>query len=170
MEKPLIEENSRIPPNSEPAESKELEVYQEKYILSEETAKAILKEKDGPNLLAFANGEFKIGDWQAAKKIEHAVCFGINPADYDFSQDQAKEINAKGGGIVSYVRKGKKLPSLDLIRAYQNALKKFCEDRTQSDRNDKSTFKGEPSITFVNKKSRQVVIFDRENKDFYNSL
>ena len=165
LEKPLIEDNSRIPPNSEPAESKELEVYQEKYILSEETAKAILKEKYGPNLVAFANGEFKIGDWQAAKKIEHAVCFGINPADYDFSHDQAKKINDKGG-IVSYVRKGNKLPSLDLIRAYQNAIKNFCEDRTQSDRNYESTFRGEPSITFFNEETRQAVIFDRETKIF----
>jgi hypothetical protein len=67
---------------------------------------------------------------------------------------------------VSYVRKGNRLPSLDLIRAYQNAIKNFCEDRNQSDRNDKSTFRGEPSITFFNKKTRQVAVFNRETKIF----
>jgi len=67
---------------------------------------------------------------------------------------------------VVYVRKGNKLPSLDLIRTYQNAIKNFCEDRNQSDRNDKSTFRGEPSITFFNQETRQVVIFDRETKIF----
>ena len=67
---------------------------------------------------------------------------------------------------MAYLRKGKKLPSLDLIRAYQNAIKNFCEDRNQSDRNDKSTFRGEPSITFFNQETRQVVIFDRETKIF----
>jgi len=36
-------------------------------------------------------------------------------------------------GIVSYVR------SLDLIRAYQTAVKNFCEDINQSTRNDEST-------------------------------
>ena len=53
-----------------------------------------------------------------------------------------------------------------MIRAYQNAIKHFCEDRNQSDRNDKSTFRGEPSITFFNEETRQVVIFDRETKIF----
>jgi hypothetical protein len=67
---------------------------------------------------------------------------------------------------VAYVRKGKTLPNLDLIRAYQNAIKNFCEDRTQSDRNNKSTFRGDPSITFFNEKSRQAVIFNRETKVF----
>jgi hypothetical protein len=67
---------------------------------------------------------------------------------------------------VAYVRKGNKLPSLDLIRAYQNAIKNFCEDPNQSVRNDRSTFRGEPSITFFNQETRQVVIFDRETKIF----
>ena len=67
---------------------------------------------------------------------------------------------------MAYLRKGKKLPSLDLIRAYQNAIKNFCEDRNQSDRNDESTFRWEPSITFFNKETRQAVIFDRETKIF----
>ena len=53
-----------------------------------------------------------------------------------------------------------------MIRTYQNAIKNFCEDRTQSDRNDKSTFRGEFSITFFNQKTRQVAIFDRETKIF----
>jgi len=124
-----------------------------------------LEARYGSNFIVVSNGEFKIQEWQAVKKLEHAVCFGINPADYSFSQDQAKEINAKGG-IVGYVRKGNKVPSLDLIRAYQNAIKNFCEDRNQSDRNDESTFRGEPSITFFNEETRQVVIFNRETKIF----
>ena len=159
--------NQRLedPQNLESVKSKELEVYQEPYLLSVDDALAILKARYGSNFIAVENGEFKIQKWQATKKLEHAVCFGIKPKDYDFSQDQAKEINAKGG-IVSYLRKGKKLPSLDLIRAYQNAIKNFCEDRNQSDRNDKSTFLGEPSITFFNEETRQVVIFDRETKIF----
>ena len=67
---------------------------------------------------------------------------------------------------MAYVRKNNKLPSLDLIRDYQNAIKNFCEDRNQSDRNDESTFRGEPSITFFNQETRQVVILNRETKIF----
>lgn len=150
-------------------DSKELEVYQEKYILSYDDAIAVLESRYGPidalNFITVENGEFKIQEEQAAKKIEHAVCFGINPADYGFSEDQAKEINVKGG-IVAYIQKGKTLPNLDLIRAYQNAIKNFCEDRTQSDRNDKSTFRGDFSITFFNQETGQVAIFNRETKIF----
>lgn len=154
---------------SKSGKSKELQVYQEQYLLSFDDAIAVLKSRYGPidalNFITVENGEFKIQEQQATKKIEHAVCFGLKPEDFGFSQDQAKQINAKGG-IVPYVRKGNKLPSLDLIRAYQNAIKNFCEDPNQSDRNDKSTFRGEPSITFFNQETRQVVIFDRETKIF----
>lgn len=125
----------------------------------------LLESKCCSNFIAVENSELKIQDWQATKKLEHAVYFGIKPKDYGFLQDQAKEINDKGD-IVAYVRKGNKLPSLDLIRAYQNAIKNFCEDRNQSDRNDESIFRGEPCITFCNEKTRQVVIFDRETKIF----
>jgi hypothetical protein len=153
------------PKDSKSVKSKELEIYQEPYMISADYAIAILESKYGSNFIAVKNGEFKIQEWQAAKKLEHADCFGIKLEDFDFSQDQAKEINAKGG-IVAYVRKGKTLPSLDLIRAYQNAIKKFCEDRNQSARNDESTFRGEPSITFYNAKTRQAVIYNRETNIF----
>ena len=87
-----------------------------------------MTKKYGLNSLSVCNDEFKIEDWQTAKKIEHAVCFGINSEDFGFVKNQAKKINAKGG-IVAYVRKANKLPSLDFIRAYKNAIKNFCKDR-----------------------------------------
>ena len=62
--------------------------------------------------------------------------------------------------IVVYVRKGNKFPRLDLIRASQNAIKNFCENQNQSDRNDKSIFQAKPSIMFFNQETRQVIIFD----------
>jgi hypothetical protein len=79
------------------------------------------------NFLTVENGEFRIQEWQAAKKLEHAVCFGLKPEDFGFSQDQAKQINAKGG-IVAYVRKGNKivLKSMILKITYQI---KFVEAR-----------------------------------------
>lgn len=52
------------------------------------------------------------------------------------------------------------------IRAYQNAIKNFCENPNQSTRNDKSIFRGEPVITFYNEETRQIVIFNKETKIF----
>lgn len=134
--------------------------------LSWDDAMAILEARYGSNYIAINNGDLKIQDWQAAKKVNHAVCFGINPSDYGISQKQLLEINKKGG-IVTYLQRGNKLPSLDLIRAYQNAIKTFCEDPNLSVRNDESTFGGiEESITFFNPKTLQVAIFKRKTKGF----
>jgi len=47
-----------------------------------------LKQWNEPsNFLTVANSEFKIQEWQAAKKLEHAVCFGLKPEDFGFSKD-----------------------------------------------------------------------------------
>lgn len=85
------------------------------------------------------------------------VCFGIKPEDYSFFQAQAKAMNSQGG-IVTYIQRGNKLPSLDFIRAYQTAIKISCKDKNQSARNDETIFKEQPTITFFNKKTREVAI------------
>ena len=61
---------------------------------------------------------------------------------------------------MAYGRKNNRLPNLDFTKAYQNAIKNFCEDQNQSDRNDESISRGKPSITFFNQETRQVAIFD----------
>lgn len=53
-----------------------------------------------------------------------------------------------------------------MIRAYQSAIKNFCENPNQSVRNNKSNFYEEPSITFFNQGTRQIVIFKQETKIF----
>ena len=152
--------------STEYLKSKKLQVYQEQYVLNYDDAIDILKEKYGSNFLSIGGNEFKIEEWQAVKKIEHAICFGLNPEDFNFSQDEARNINTIKGGIVDYVRKGNRLPSLDLIRSYQNAIKDFCEDRNKSVRNDTIIFRGEPSIAFFNQETRQIAIFDQKTKVF----
>lgn len=53
-----------------------------------------------------------------------------------------------------------------LIRAFQSGVKNFCEDQNQSERDDLSTYRGIPSITFFNRETRKCVVFDRETKLF----
>ena len=67
---------------------------------------------------------------------------------------------------MAYVQKGKTLPSLDFIRPYQNAIKNFCENRNLSERNDESTFRGNPCVTFFNQETRLIVVFDKETHFF----
>ena len=40
--------------------------------------------------------DFYVSDWQAAKKIYHAMEFGINPEDYGMSRDNLKLIEKHG--------------------------------------------------------------------------
>ena len=57
-----------VPQSSESVKSKELEVYKEPYFLSGDDVLGILEETYGSNFIAVENGEFKIQEWQAAKK------------------------------------------------------------------------------------------------------
>jgi len=52
------------PKYSESVESKELEVYQEPYLISYDFALAILQSKYGSNFITLENGEFKIEEWK----------------------------------------------------------------------------------------------------------
>ena len=61
-----------------------------------------------------------------------------------------------------------KLCGLEFLTVLDHFLDrwKHSGDRNQSYRNDESIVRGEPSITFYNKKTRQIVIFKRETKIF----
>lgn len=71
--------------------------YEEPFIISSESAFNILNATYGSNFLAVENNEFKIEEWQAAKKIYHYICSGVKPEDFGFSQAQADSIKSKGG-------------------------------------------------------------------------
>jgi hypothetical protein len=109
--------------------------------------------------------DLRITDWQACKHIYHGIGVGVNPEDYSITQKELMKISGPGG-LIAYVQKGGKLPTIEHIRAYQNAIKTFCEDQNLSVRNNQSTFRGESSITFFNKTTQQVGIFNRETKIF----
>jgi hypothetical protein len=81
----------------------------------------------------------------------------------DIKSSEAAEINKIG--IVDYLRKGKQLPSSELIKAFQDAIKLFCED-PNSVRNDEASFRDKPAIVFFNRQTGQVAIFNRETKSF----
>lgn len=76
----------------------------------------------------------KITDWQAAKHIYHGKGMGVNPGDYNFTQDQLElirgELRYKIGGLVAYARRGYKLPPIEMIKDYQLKLKASCEQAT----------------------------------------
>ena len=83
-------------------------------IMSYADALALLENKYGSNHIT-VEGDLKISEWQATKKICHGVCFEIKPEDYGAKQSDLHRLNKIG--IDRYVREGGRLPSiLELIR------------------------------------------------------
>ena len=124
--------------------------------MSHADALSLLENKYGSNHITF-EGDLKISEWQATKKICHGVCFGIKPEDYGAKQSDLHRLNKIG--IARYVREGGRLPTAEHTRAYQDALKDFCEASTNL-KNKDSTFRGSPSTTFFNEDTYQVAIFE----------
>ena len=77
------------------------------------------------------NESCKITDWQAAKHIYHTNGMGIDPADYNFAQQKLEWIRGesryKGGGLITYVRRGYRLPPIEMVQDYQLRLKASCK-------------------------------------------
>ena len=96
--------------------------HQEAYNLVAETYLGYLK----------VNENCKITNWQAAKHIYHAKGFSIDPANYGFTQQQLERIRGesryKGGGLIAYVRRGYKIPPIEMVKDYQLKLKTSCEN------------------------------------------
>ena len=107
----------------------------------------------------------KITDWQATKHIYHGKGVGIDPEMYGITQEQLMEIG-KPGGLSAYVRKGGQLPSIEHVRAYQQALKDICENsqkRTNSKYYSKNGVR--PATVYYNKNQRFIISFDQTTGD-----
>jgi hypothetical protein len=104
----------------------------------------------------------RISDWQAAKKIYHVSDFGINPEDYGMTKDNILQLQRIG--LTNYVREGRPLPPIKLVKAYQMAVKNMCDHSQHSD--GKFSSRGEQKIHQVtycyNEDTRQVAGFNKE--------
>ena len=99
------------------------------FIMSAEEAEKLIS-KTYPGYLEVIE-DFKISDRQAAKHIYHANGMGIKPQDYGFTQQELELIRGEDryqeGGLGAYVRRGYRLPPIEMIQDYQLRLKESCE-------------------------------------------
>lgn len=107
----------------------------------------------------------RFSEWQAAKKIYHAIDFGINPENYRMTKDDILRLN--GIELTKYVREGRPLPPIKLVNDYQMAIKNMCDHAEHSD--GKFNSRGEQKIYETsysyNKSTRQVAVFNKETGD-----
>ena len=90
----------------------------------DEALKILIKSYSGQ--LEIRDNE-RISDWQAAKKIYHAIDFGINPEDKIYGMTKDNILRLQKIGLTKYVREGRPLPPIKLIKAYQIAVKNMCD-------------------------------------------
>ncbi len=133
------------------------------FIMTKDEALKLIS-KTYPGQLEITANE-RISDWQAAKKIYHASEFGINPEDYGMTKDNILRIQSIG--LTKYVREGRPLPPIKLIKAYQMAVKNMCDNSKQSD--GKFSSRAEQKIhqtTYsYNKITRQIAGFNKKTGD-----
>lgn len=107
----------------------------------------------------------RITDWQAAKHLYHAKGVGVDPEMYGMTQEQLMEIG-KPGGLTEYVRNGNTLPSIEHVKAYQEALKNVCEN-SQKRTDSKYYYKHgvTPATVYYDKENRIIVSFNQTTGD-----
>lgn len=80
------------------------------------------------------------------------------------TQDQLMKI--QDGGLIKYVQKGNKLPSIEHVRSYQKSLKNICLDSSTNRRDDSEYYNPHgitPATTFQN--DNYLVSFNQTTGD-----
>lgn len=114
--------------------------------------------------------DFKMSDWQAAKKAYHGQKgFGIDLDKYkNFSKEDVVALQNTTGGFIAYVQKSGKLPPLEFVQEFQQKVDEFCDlETTEILLNVKHYGNtGEtPSTMFFNKKTQQIALFNDTSGD-----
>ena len=112
--------------------------------------------------------DFQISDWQALKHIYHGTGVGINPEDYGIPQQELELMRQEPGGLIAYVQRGHKLPSLEHVKAYQKALKDICKNPSTLRRDDSKYYYKHgvtPATVFYNQDDRYIIVFNQTNGD-----
>jgi hypothetical protein len=136
---------------------------QSQYVMTKREALELIA-KTYPGQMEVTANE-RITDWQAAKHLYHAKGVGVDPEMYGIRQEQLMEIG-KPGGLLEYVRKGNKLPSIEHVKAYQEVLKNICENSPK--RTDSKYYYKHgvtPATVYYDKDNRLIVSFNQTSGD-----
>lgn len=162
---PTSIEIAAVPTNAEEFNDMSLKFNQpqSQYVMTKREALELIA-KTYPGQMEVTPNE-RITDWQAAKHLYHAKGVGVDPEMYGITQEQLMEIG-KPGGLTEYVRKGNKLPSIEHVKAYQEALKNICEN-SQKRTDSKYYYKHgvTPATVYYDEDNRLIVSFNQTSGD-----
>lgn len=132
------------------------------FVMSYDEAYNLVKETYSGSMQVTEN--FKITDWQAASHLYHGKGVNVNPEDFGITQ--AELIKIQDEGLIKYVQRGNKLPSIEHVRSYQKSLKDICLDPL-TDRRDDSEYYNPHGVTPTTafKNDRYLVCFNQTTGD-----
>ena len=136
------------------------------FVMSYEEAGNLVAETY-PGFLQITN-EQTIDYWQACKKIDHAIGFGINPEDYGMNQKELMKIS-RPGGLIRYVQDGNRLPPIEFVKKYASTIKDSCLDKDvfkNEDGSHKVKDVKKPAVIFSLEENRHKITFDKETGSF----
>lgn len=140
-------------------------VEADNFIMDRTSAYNLVKETYSESMQITDN--CRISFWQGAKKIYHGMGVGVNPEDYGMTQAELLLIGKKGG-LISYVQKGHKLPSIEHVKAYQEALQAICLNPTTVKFDDSKYYTRDgvtPATVFLNEESQSIIAFNQTTGD-----
>ena len=132
------------------------------YVMTKGEALGLIA-KTYPGQMEVTDNE-RITDWQAAKHLHHGIGVGVDPEMYGMTQEQLTDLSKDG--LTEYVRKGNKLPSIEHVKAYQEALKNICEN-SQKRTDSKYYYKHgvTPATVYYDEHNRIIVCFNQTTGD-----
>lgn len=136
---------------------------QAQYVMTKREALELIA-KTYPGQMEVTDNE-RITDWQAAKHLYHAKGVGVDPEMYGITQKKLMEIG-KPGGLTEYVRLGNTLPSIEHVKAYQEALKTICQNSPK--RTDSKYYYKHgvtPATVYYDEDNRLIVSFNQTTGD-----
>ena len=132
------------------------------YIMSYDEAINLINETYSGSMAV--TEDFRISDRQAASHIYHGNGLGVKPENFGTTQAEIAKIQDEG--FITYVMRGGHLPTRKHVRAYQQALKNVCLDRSTQRRDDSKYYNPHgmtPTTTFQN--DRILICFNQTTKD-----
>lgn len=137
---------------------------QDGFIMSREEALKLLTETYPGEIQI--NEDCRMTEWQAASHLYHGMGLGIEPPKYGITQDELMKITNQEGGFIKYVQRGNKLPTIEHVRAYQEAVKNICLDSETEQRNDIEFFdvNGKKLVTTF-KNGQFIMVFNQATGD-----
>ena len=117
------------------------------------------------NRKVYITDKYYISDFAVLKKLYHALELGVDISAHGFTRQDLDKLR-HSGGIISYVWKGGKLPSIEFIREVRSKYKKISIDNFKTLEKESTYGRNEiPCAKILDKRQQILVVFNVKCSD-----